>query len=105
MMSLSHLRYLAAGFACLVAVPATAQEREPFEPQFRKFAARHCVTCHGPEVQRRKLRLDNLPASFADKDIAATWVKVLDRLSRGEMPPKSEERPPEKDTRAVVAGL
>jgi len=91
---------LAAG-----AQPALAQERNTFEPQFRQFAERHCVACHGPDVQRRKLRLDKLPVSFGDKDTAATWLKVLDRLSRGEMPPKGEARPPDKESQAIIAGL
>ena len=85
--------------------PVAAQEGAAFEPQFRRFVGQHCVACHGPDVQKRKLRLDQLPATFADKDVAATWLKVLDRLERGEMPPKGEPRPPEKDVRAVVAGL
>src|SRR4051812_13317829 len=89
----------------LLAGRAFAQERAEFETQFRKFAASHCVGCHGPEVQKRRLRLDRLPATFDDKDTVATWVHVLDRLLRGDMPPKSESRPPEKDTRAVMAGL
>src|SRR5262249_34621007 len=95
----------AAGLVLLASVPLFAQERQAFETRFRTFAGEHCVECHGPRVQRSKLRLDHLPATFADKDTAATWVKVLDRLARGEMPPKTRDRPPEKETRAVLAGL
>src|SRR5437763_10530332 len=84
---------------------AAAQEQTGFETQFREFASRHCIGCHGPDVQKRKLRLDKLPAAFDDMDTAATWVHVLDRLSRGDMPPKRWPRPPEKDARAVITGL
>ncbi len=31
--------------------------------------------------------------TFDDKDVAATWVKVLDKLSAGEMPPKGRAAP------------
>ena len=84
---------------------ASAQERNGFAAEFRQFAEKHCLDCHGPEVQKRKLRLDKLPATFDDKDTAATWVKVLDRLARGDMPPKGEPRPPEKDVRTVLTSL
>ncbi len=84
---------------------AAAEDTNPFAAQFRRFAEQHCVSCHGSEVHKRNLRLDTLAPSFADRDVAATWVKVLDRLARGDMPPRSEARPPEKDVRAVTTAL
>jgi mono/diheme cytochrome c family protein len=101
------LRYIVGALPVLAAWTASAAAQEPaaFAPQFQRFAEQHCVGCHGPDVQRRKLRLDTLPATFADKDVAATWMKVLDRLARGEMPPKDKPRPSEKDAHAVMAGL
>jgi mono/diheme cytochrome c family protein len=104
-MRLLTFRALVSVLALFAAGPAFAEERNAFESDFRTFAGEHCVSCHGPDVQRSKLRLDKLPAAFGDKDTAATWVKVLDRVSRGEMPPKNKTRPPEKETRAVLDGL
>jgi hypothetical protein len=104
-MTIPSLRFLVAGFVVLAGGPLWAEEQKAFESQFRTFAAEHCVGCHGPKVQRSELRLDTLPADLASKDTAAVWVKVFDRLSRGEMPPKSQERPPEKDTREVLTAL
>ena len=73
--------------------------------------------CPDPGVPRRALRCLSWPrgpkASSAvgsvalevrEEDVAATWVKVLDKLSRGEMPPKGEPRPAEEEARAVIAG-
>jgi mono/diheme cytochrome c family protein len=82
-----------------------AEGPNAFEGRFRRIADDHCFGCHGPDVQRAELRLDKLPVSFADKEAAAAWVKVFDRVSRGEMPPKDKERPPEEETRAVLAQL
>ncbi len=106
-MTVRTLRCLVAALALMPAAveKVQAQEQDGFEAQFRRFADKHCVSCHGPDVQKRRLRLDTLPAAFGDKDAAATWVKVLDKLSRGEMPPKDEPRPPDKETHAVLAGL
>ena len=53
------------------------------DPQFASFLEKHCVSCHGPETRKRKLRLDTLPLSLGDRDVAATWVKVLDRVAAG----------------------
>src|SRR5262245_1206344 len=101
-MTLSTFRALVGGLGLLAAGPAFAGERNAFETDFRTFAGEHCVSCHGPDVQRGKLRLDKLPTTFDDGDTAAAWVKVFDRVSRGEMPPKGKTRPPEKETRAVL---
>ena len=102
-----NLLGLVTFLALLAARPgrASAQGSDPFEPKLRQFLDEHCASCHGPEVQKRRLRFDRLPSAFGDKDVAATWVKVLDKLSNGEMPPKDRPRPPEDEARAVVAGL
>jgi hypothetical protein len=89
----------------IATAPTKGEDRDSFELQFRKFATEHCTECHGPDVQRSKLRLDTLPVQLIDKDVAAIWVKVFDRVSRGEMPPKSTARPSEKDTQTTLATL
>jgi hypothetical protein len=76
-----------------------------FEPHLRRFIGRHCAGCHGPDVQKRRLRLDTLPTAFDDRGVSATWVKVLDRVSRGDMPPANKPRPPKKDLQTVVGTL
>jgi hypothetical protein len=86
-----------------------AQEKAPakdsFPAKLRAFVDEHCVDCHGPRVQKRRLRLDTLPHAFDDKDVAVTWVKVLDRVSRGDMPPKNRPRPAKASTAAVLEPL
>ncbi len=87
------------------AAQASSQGPHPPDSQLRAFLDDHCVACHGPEVQKHRLRLDRLPKAFGDQDVAATWVKVLDRISSGEMPPKGRPRPAEDEARTVIAGL
>src|SRR5205807_1046746 len=55
--------------------------------------------------KKRGLRLDTLAATFGDKEVSATWIKVLDRVSRGEMPPRNRPHPPKQDTRAILDEL
>jgi hypothetical protein len=98
---------LVLSFACVLATASRglAEDGDPFEQKLRQFLDRHCVSCHGPDVQRRRLRLDTLPLASEDKDVAAIWVRALDKLAAGEMPPKGEPRPPQKEASAVIAGL
>jgi hypothetical protein len=71
----------------------------------RSFVERYCVECHGPEKPKRGVRLDSLPADFGDPRATAPWAKALERVSRGEMPPKGETRPTEKDAAAFAEVL
>ncbi len=53
----------------------------------RGLIASRCVRCHGPTIQKANLRLDQLPADFAEPATFQKWVRVHDRIQAGEMPP------------------
>lgn len=57
------------------------------------FVQVHCVRCHGPEVQKARLRLDTLPADFTDPAVAAKWAEVLTAVHNHQMPPAGEKQP------------
>lgn len=97
---------IAALVSFTVGNPAIAAEHAPaFARPFVEFATRHCLACHGSDSQEAGLRLDTLPRDLSDTDAAARWVKVLDKITRGEMPPADTPRPPEAETAKVVALL
>ncbi|HSI34454.1 MAG TPA: DUF1592 domain-containing protein [Tepidisphaeraceae bacterium] len=85
--------------------PAAAESGAAFASQVKPFLAAHCVDCHGEDVAKAGLRLDNLPADFGDERTAATWATVFDKLSSGTMPPKSEPRPPKPAVDAATQFL
>lgn len=66
------------------------------------FLQKHCVDCHGPDLQESGLRLDNLNGDLVDGPEVVAWTKVRTRLLAGEMPPKDEPRPEEKALAGVV---
>ena len=76
-----------------------------YEQTIRPFLARHCLGCHGPEVQEADLRLDQLPAGLSDEGSRKTWAKVFERLRTGKMPPRKKPRPPVDDVGAVTGWI
>lgn len=86
-------------------IAALSLAGENVEQQLRPFLNTHCVDCHGPDSHKRNLRLDQLAANFEQKDSAALWVKVLDKVSAGEMPPKSEKPPRDAERNAFTKAL
>jgi hypothetical protein len=58
------------------------------------FLKRHCLECHGPDLQEADFRVDQLSNDFQTLATARKWSQMLDMLNGGEMPPKDEPRPP-----------
>lgn len=67
------------------------------------FLQEHCYDCHGSEVQKAGLRLDDLPEKLADPKTADTWAEVYERVAAGEMPPAKRKVQPEPAERAAFA--
>lgn len=83
-----------------------AQERAAsFNTVVRPFLDTHCVSCHGAEVKKAGLRLDELKPDFADVRTAAHWIKAYDRVLAGEMPPKNRKRPTKDEINQVTQWL
>src|SRR5438105_1902387 len=92
---------------CLLAAPtlALAQERGPeeaarkfFETSVRPVLANRCFQCHGPEMQKGKLRVDSLAAILrggrsgtalqAGKPDESLLVRAIRHDGPVQMPPK-----------------
>jgi mono/diheme cytochrome c family protein len=59
----------------------------------RALLEQHCQGCHGPEKQKGKFRVDDLPLTITDLATAERWQKVLGAMNSGEMPPEEEKQP------------
>lgn len=81
---------------------AAASAAMSFQETIRPFFARHCFDCHGETKAKGEMRLDQLTPHFNQEVDLKRWKSVSDRLTRGEMPPKTEPRPSEKETLAVT---
>jgi hypothetical protein len=85
---------------------AYSQDRTTsFTAQVKPLLEAHCLDCHGPAVQKAKLRLDDLQPDLNDERTMSIWTKVHDKLVAGEMPPKNRERPPQDAIQAATTWL
>jgi len=75
---------------------------DSYETHVRPFLTRYCVSCHGPNVQKAKLRLDTLDPDVLRGPDADMWQEVLDLLNLSEMPPKEAKQQPTAAERQVV---
>ena len=97
------------GLLCLLTAMPLGLNAQEFvslpEKTIKPFLAENCYRCHGPEKQKGKLRLDELPLELSNDSIAAHWQDVLDTLNAGDMPPEDEEQPSKKELTGFLAEL
>jgi hypothetical protein len=91
--------------AFLVLGGVVAAQEPTFDAAIKPFLAAHCIDCHGPDVKKAGLRLDELKPDFSNAKAMKHWIHVHDKLVASEMPPKKRARPPQKDINAVTAWL
>ncbi len=84
-------------FLCVVAavsstaLPATAAA--PAEGVVN-FTDKYCASCHNDVDKEAGLDLSTMEFAPADAGNLLSWVRIYDRVQRGEMPPKEKKRPP-----------
>src|ERR1041384_5741319 len=69
------------------------------------FIQKKCAACHNSSAPAARLDLTKLGYEPGNPDNFATWVKIYDRVSAGEMPPKPVPRPPAESLTQFVNGL
>jgi mono/diheme cytochrome c family protein len=71
----------------------------------KDFLGDHCAGCHNTEQKKGRLDLTSLVFDPKDPANLAVWVRVHDRVTAGEMPPRSRPRPNAAAQKAFVEGL
>jgi cytochrome c551/c552 len=71
-------------------------------PPGAAFLAKHCTSCHNADLSESRLNLETLPEKFEDPATSAKWVRVVDRVRNGEMPPAKKPRPDAKELDAAM---
>ena len=88
-------------FVFLVLLPAVANA-DSYETHIRPFLTKYCVSCHGPDKQKAKLRVDTLNPDMIRGSDTDMWQEVLDLINVSEMPPKEAKQKPNRTERQVI---
>jgi Protein of unknown function (DUF1592)/Protein of unknown function (DUF1588)/Protein of unknown function (DUF1585)/Protein of unknown function (DUF1587)/Protein of unknown function (DUF1595)/Planctomycete cytochrome C len=105
MIRFTFAAYLVVVYALGSSVARGDEPAPTFKAKVKPLIDSHCVDCHGPDVQKANLRLDNLTYDMGNARTAATWVAVHDKLASGAMPPKNREQPKRTEREAATAWL
>ncbi len=65
----------------------------------------YCFECHDDATEKAGFSLESLEADFLGRSNHEAWVRVHDRLAKGEMPPRDEPQPNDTERRELLAAL
>lgn len=80
----------------------------PFEADVSDMAAfmhKHCVECHDMATNEGGLDLTSIKFDIAEPDNFSKWVRIHDRVAKGEMPPADAQRPSATDVEMTIQFL
>ncbi len=92
------------GMLALLAVMLSAPAGE-MSPRLTSMFQHHCYECHDTDVDKGALDLTALKWNPEDADNYQQWIKIFDKVSRDEMPPKKRDRPTAETRSDFLAAL
>jgi len=72
--------------------------------EVKSFVAARCLDCHDDATSEAGVSLEALGDSVADAS-AAGWLRALEQIERGTMPPPTEKQPEAAERQAVALAL
>lgn len=87
-----------------VASPVAADVIPPdiIPPDVRAFLDRHCVACHEGADAEAGFDLTSLTGRIEQSDTLHRWIRIIDRVHDGEMPPEDANDVPSESRTAFV---
>jgi len=69
------------------------------------FLKTHCYDCHSGPKAEGSFDLTTVSTDLTNRETFARWVKIHDRVTSGEMPPKDAKQPPAAEKKNALAGV
>ena len=98
--------------AAVASLGVTADARSPalqgktaaIDARVQAFVAKHCLACHDDANRENGVSLQALGQTVTDAT-AAGWLKALEQIERGTMPPPEEEKPSASERKDATLAL
>lgn len=79
--------------ALLLSVNAAPPAEESFKQRATAFLDQHCTDCHDSATSKGGIDLEKADPAIVGREQADLWVRIYDRVRKGEMPPPKKARP------------
>lgn len=90
--------------ACAARAPANETQPERQQPAHRAtdLLTQFCVACHGAEKPKAGLAFHQLGKKDVPAPASSVWMRILDQLESGEMPPDDKPQPTIEQRRLAI---
>jgi hypothetical protein len=88
--------------AAIFVAPFPMAKAGSYETEIRPFLDKYCISCHGPDKQKAKLRFDRLDPDLVKGADGDMWQETLDLINISEMPPEDADKQPTAAERQVI---
>ncbi|MEM7014730.1 MAG: DUF1587 domain-containing protein, partial [Verrucomicrobiota bacterium] len=89
--------------AASAAADETGIDTKTFKDVVKPMLDKYCVSCHGPEKQKARLRYDGVDGfRISDRHL---WTEIHEQLTYGDMPPEDEPQLSDAELNAVLAWI
>jgi hypothetical protein len=94
-----------ASLSLSAAEPHPAHHDSGFEKIAEPFIEFYCAECHDDAKPKADLDLTALTGAMDTKESAYHWLKMLEQVQAGVMPPVDKDQPSTKERKALIAWL
>ena len=98
-------KILAGLIGAMLLAAASLSRGASIAPGTAAFIETHCASCHGAVDPEARLDLTSLAYEPDNAANFSLWVKIHDRVTAGEMPPKKKKRPVAADLDPFLKNL
>jgi mono/diheme cytochrome c family protein len=88
-----------------LAHPASAQDLPARPAVLTALIEKHCAQCHSDDAPEADFSFPSLTYQLADTNARGRWVRVLDLVENGEMPPADSAKMTPEERRQFVSAL
>ncbi|QDV13402.1 hypothetical protein CA51_32920 [Rosistilla oblonga] len=91
--------------ACLLLCCTCSSLRADLPSSVDGFLTTNCLDCHNSDTAEGGLNLEKLPRAVDTHGLASRWVRILERVQTGEMPPPEDVEVDAKESAAFTKSL
>ena len=96
---------LSVFLAGILAAPVIGANPTPIPDPVQDILMQNCLKCHDEDSQKGDVNLDHVSIDWSNQKELDVWLRAVDAIKQGLMPPPDQKQPSREDREAILAFL